>query len=118
MMKRIIVLFIAVCVIAAIAVAQSATPSTPTQSTTPQAAAPQTTPPVTPPVKAKGKHAGRHAAMRDIDDPRAKEMIAKQHSERKACKTNPSGEGCADLQVRQKTERRALMKQLRTEGKI
>ncbi len=118
MMKRFIVLFVAVCMIAAIAVAQSAAPSTPTQSATPQAAAPQTTPPVTPPARAKGNHARRHAALRDIDDPRVKDLITKQHSERKACKTNPSGEGCTDLQVRHKTERRTLMKQLRKEGKI
>lgn len=117
MMKRIIVLFIAVCMIAAIAVAQSAAPA-PTQSTTPQAAAPQTTPPVTPPVRAKGNHARRHAAMRDVDDPRVKDLVAKQHAERKACKTNPSGEGCANLQSRHKSERRALMMQLRKEGKI
>lgn len=117
MMKKVILLFIAVCMIATIAVAQSATP-TPTPSTTPQAAAPQNAQPVTPPAKVKGKHARNHAALRDVDDPRVKDMIAKQHSERKACKTNPSGEGCADLQVRHKTERRTLVKQLRKEGKI
>jgi hypothetical protein len=118
MMKRIIVLFIAVCIIAVAALAQSAAPATPTQSTTPQAAAPQSNPPATAPAKARGKHAGNHAALRDVDDPRVKEMITKQHSERKACKTNPSGEGCADMQVRHKGERRALAKQLRKEGKI
>lgn len=119
MMKRIIVLLMAVFMIAAAAVAQSATtPSTPPQSSTPQASAPQSATPTTPPARAKGKHAGRHVALRDIDDPRVKDLIAKHHSERKACKANPSGAGCSDLQVRQKGERRQLMMQLRKEGKI
>jgi hypothetical protein len=117
MMKRIIVLLIAVCMAAAAAIAQSAAPSTPTPSTTPQAASPQTTP-VTPPARAKGKHAGHHAALRDIDDPRVKELIAKHHSERRACKANPSSAGCAEMRTRQKSEKRALMTQLRKEGKI
>jgi hypothetical protein len=119
MMKRIVVLFIAVCMIATIAIAQSTTPSTPTPSTTPQASAPQSSTPVTPPAKQfKGKHAGRRAALRDLDDPRVKDMVTKQRNERRACKGNPSGAGCSDLVARQKTERRALMMQLRKEGKM
>src|ERR1051325_1488208 len=117
MMKRIILLFIAGCVFAMVALAQSATPSTPAPSTTPQAASPQTTP-ATRPARAKGKHAGRHAALRDSDDPRVKDLIARHRSERRACKANPSGAGCAEMLTRQKSEKRALMMQLRKEGKL
>jgi hypothetical protein len=117
MMKRIILLLMTVCMTAVVAMAQSAAPSTPAQSTTPQAAVPQTTP-ATPPARAKGKHAEHHVALRDVDDPRVKELTARQHSERRACKASPAGAGCADLQARHKSERRALVQQLRKEGKI
>jgi hypothetical protein len=114
MMKRIIVLLIAVCMLAAVAIAQTAAPA-PAPSTTPQAAAPTQT---ARPARTKGKHAGRHAALRDIDDPRVKELVARHHTERRACKANPSAAGCAEMLTRQKSERRALMMQLRKEGKI
>jgi hypothetical protein len=110
MMKRIIVLLIAVCMLAAVAIAPAPAPST-----TPQAAAPTQT---ARPARTKGKHAGRHAALRDIDDPRVKELVARHHTERRACKANPSAAGCAEMLTRQKSERRALMMQLRKEGKI
>lgn len=118
MMKRIIVLLIPVCMIAAVAVAQSAAMPATAQSATPQAAASQSSAPAAPQAKVRGKHAGRRPAARDIDDPRVKDLLTRHRNERKACKANPSGEGCSNLMTRQKSERRALMVQLRKEGKI
>ena len=120
MMKRLIVLFIAVCVLAICAAAQSTPAPTPTP-TTPQAspsapANPQATPVPTPRARKHGNHRG--AAIRDINDPRVKELMEKHHAEKRACKTNPQGEGCANLAARQKSENRQLRMTLKKEGKI
>ena len=103
-----------VCLAATMVAAQSTAPSSPAPST------PQATPAT--PAPAVPAHVGRHArkgpALRDINDPRAKELIAKHHAEKKACRKNSAAPGCADLATRQKAENRDLRQQLRKEGKI